>query len=517
MRDAVGRVLLMILTAFAAYPARGQCKASSPAPSVTICDPTTGATASSPVNVQAAAASKTAVTKFLLYIDNVLVYQALDTTSVNAELTLAAGSHNLTAQFYDGAWVKESESFTVSAAPPPVSVSVAPSTVSMLPDATQPFTATVGNTTDTAVSWSVDGTPGGGSSAGTITGSGNAAIYTAPATTGMHTVTATSMADSTKFANAAVSVTTTVSSFPSSSHVFVLLEENQSFAQVFPSGGATNCTSAGMPYLCGLAAANGLALQFYANSHGSLRDYLYVTSGSTWTASPQNCTGSACAKLGVITGDNLVRALTSAGKNWRGYFEGMPSQGYMGGDTDGYYLHHNPFPWYSDVKGSTAQQMNMYPFTQLGQDEQANSFADFSFIVPNDHDDADDPATGTAPSVLLATADSWLETNMGPLLATAPFQEGGDGILIVVFDEGDEGGESGDKTSDDSCSPTQSTGCGGHIAMVMIGPQVNPGSTASATYHFQDLLHTIIHLLGLSDYMNGASGGGDIGLLPGVQ
>jgi acid phosphatase len=272
-----------------------------------------------------------------------------------------------------------------------------------------------------------------------------------------------------------------------------------------------------MPYLCGLAAANGLALHFYANSHGSLRDYLYVTSGSTWTASPQDCTGSACAKLGVITGDNLVRALTSAGKSWRGYFEGMPSQGYMGGDTDGYYLHHNPFPWYSDVAGSAAQQKNMYPFTQLGQDEQANSYADFSFIVPNDHDDADDPATGTAPSVLLATADSWLESNMGPLLATAPFQAGGDGILIVVFDEGDVSGESGDKTSDDSCSPTQSTGCGGHVALVMIGPQVNPGSTASATYHFQDLLHTIIHLLGLSDYMNGASGGGDIGLLPGVQ
>jgi acid phosphatase len=271
-----------------------------------------------------------------------------------------------------------------------------------------------------------------------------------------------------------------------------------------------------MPYLCGLAAANGMALDFYANLHGSLRDYLYVTSGSGWTSSPDNCTGSACAKFGVITGDNLVRALTAAGKSWQGYFEGMPSEGYMGGDTNGYLLHHNPFPWYSDVANSTTQQKNMVPFTRLAQDEQANSFADFSFIVPNGADDADNPPT-QKPSILLATADSWLNKNIAPLLATAPFQPGGDGILIVVFDESDVAGESGDPKSDDSCSPTQATGCGGHVAFVMIGPQVIPNSTASTTYHFQDMLHTVIHLLGVTDYMNSSATGVDINLLPGVK
>jgi hypothetical protein len=30
------------------------------------------------------------------------------------------------------------------------------------------------------------------------------------------------------------------------------------------------------------------------------------------------------------------------------------------------------------------------------------------------------------------------------------------------------------------------------------------------------MLHTMIHLLGVTDYMNGASGGADIALLPGV-
>jgi hypothetical protein len=50
----------------------------------------------------------------------------------------------------------------------------------------------------------------------------------------------------------------------------------------------------------------------------------------------------------------------------------------------------------------------------------------------------------------------------------------------------------------------------------MIGPNVKPASTTSNTYHFQDVLHTIIHLLGMTDYMGGSATASDIALLPGV-
>jgi acid phosphatase len=330
-------------------------------------------------------------------------------------------------------------------------------------------------------------------------------------------VTATSTADTTKFASAAVTVTSTVQSFPRSNHVFVVMEENQSFSEVFPSGSATNCTSAGMPYLCGLAAANGMALSFYANDHGSLKDYLYNTSGSDWTVSPYNCGEAVCASIGAVTGDNIVRALTGANLTWRGYFEDMPSQGYLGGNTANYAQKHNPFVWYSDVANSVTQQDNMYPFTQFAQDLSTNSFQNFSYIVPNLLDDGHGTGSQSSAS-LLATADSWLQTNIGPLLSAqgGPFQPGGDGILIVVFDEAEQTGVSGDSATDSSCSPTQSTGCGGHVAFVMIGPNVIAGSTTSNTYQIQDMLHTIIHLLGMSDYMNNTNGAADIALLPGT-
>ena len=306
---------------------------------------------------------------------------------------------------------------------------------------------------------------------------------------------------------------TMTQSFPSSNHVFVIMLENQDFSQVFPAGRATNCSSSGMPYLCSLAAKNGTALNFYSNAHGSLLAYLYNTSGADWTGSPSDCTGSGCAHAGAITGDNMVRALTNAGKTWRGYFEGMPSRGYMGGNTDDYVDDHNPFRWYSDVADSSGQQDNMYPFTRFATDVKANSFQNFSYIVPNVLHDAEGTGSQSA-SALLSAADNWLKTNIAPLLSTPPFQSGGDGILVITFDEGRVKGKSGASSSDNSCSPTQSSGCGGHVAFVMVGPHVITGSTTSDTYHFQDMLHTIIHFLGVSDYMNKADGAADIALLP---
>ena len=305
----------------------------------------------------------------------------------------------------------------------------------------------------------------------------------------------------------------TQSGFPSSQHVFVVMFENQSFSQVFPSGSAASCAGSPMPYLCSLAQSGGIATHFYANTHGSLRSYLFNTSGSAWEGKPWDCSGSACSSPGVIKADNIVRALTNNLKTWRGYFEDMPECGYMGAGAGNYTQHHNPFKWYSDVADSSAQQDNMCPLTQLAADlSPGGTLPNFGYIIPDEADDGEGTGSGSAAS-LLSRADNWLKTNVGPLLSSPVFQKsGGDGILIVTFDEGRVAGKSGDKSSDNACSPTQSSGCGGHVAFVIIGPQVAPGSVATATYHFQDMLHTMIHLLGLGDYMNGASTASDIPL-----
>ena len=77
----------------------------------------------------------------------------------------------------------------------PVSVSVSPTTASVQVGQQQQFTATIGGSTNTAVTWKVSG--------GNITSGG---LYTAPASAGSYTVTATSAADSTTSASAVVTV-----------------------------------------------------------------------------------------------------------------------------------------------------------------------------------------------------------------------------------------------------------------------------------------------------------------------
>ncbi|MFZ0807678.1 MAG: Ig-like domain-containing protein [Candidatus Sulfotelmatobacter sp.] len=85
----------------------------------------------------------------------------------------------------------------------PVGVQLNPTSVSMSTGGQEQFVATVQGTSNTAVTWSVDSVSGGNSTDGTITTSG---MYTAPSQAGTHSVTATSVADSSKSATAAVTV-----------------------------------------------------------------------------------------------------------------------------------------------------------------------------------------------------------------------------------------------------------------------------------------------------------------------
>ncbi len=82
-------------------------------------------------------------------------------------------------------------------------VSISPTTATVAVGGTQQFTATVVGETNKAMTWSVDGVNGGNSTVGTVSSSG---LYTAPSSPDKHTVTATSVADPSKSASAAVSV-----------------------------------------------------------------------------------------------------------------------------------------------------------------------------------------------------------------------------------------------------------------------------------------------------------------------
>ena len=94
-----------------------------------------------------------------------------------------------------------------------VSVTISPTTVTLATLATQPFTATVSGSTNTAVTWQVNGVSGGNSTVGlvstTVPGTSNEALYLGPSAVpspATVSVTAVSQADPTKSASATVTL-----------------------------------------------------------------------------------------------------------------------------------------------------------------------------------------------------------------------------------------------------------------------------------------------------------------------
>ncbi len=339
---------------------------------------------------------------------------------------------------------------TQPASPSSSSISVVCNPAIIAPGATSQCTATVSGAMggSSSVKWSA--------SAGSITSAG---LFTAAATTGSATVTATSTGNATLSGMATITVQFTT---PASKHIVMVMEENQSYSTV-----VGNTTS--WAHLNALIAKGALPTNYYADTHPSIGNYFMLTTGQLLTNNDSSTT--------VWSADNVARRMLAAGVPFKVYAEGI-DRGYVGGNTGLYVIRHNPFAMLSDV-ADNAQVANqtIWPFTQFAADAATNSLPEFSFIVP----DIDDDAHSGTP----LQADDWLQANViEPLSGYSAFQPGGDGVLIVDFDE---------------AATTDTTHGGGHVAPVFWGPNVKPGFTQTSATLFQheSMLRTVMEALGL--------------------
>lgn len=254
--------------------------------------------------------------------------------------------------------------------------------------------------------------------------------------------------------------------------MFIVALENQSFA---------NATG-GMPFLNKLANRYGLAVNYFANTHPSIGNYFWLTTGQDITDDSNFA--------GTVTADNIVRQLNLAGKSWRAYAENLPSIGYTGGDQYPYVKRHNPFAYLSDVVGQ-AQANNIVPFSQFAIDMANSQLPNYSFIIPNQYDNSHDcppsiPSCTNADK--LTTADQWLQANIDPLIASASFRQ--NGLLVITFDESLD---------------TDTQNGGGHVITVVISSKANQAFQSSTLYQHQSLLRTVGEALGLSTYPGAAA------------
>jgi hypothetical protein len=142
-------------------------------------------------------------------------------------------------------------------------VTVTPTAATVLLGNSQTLVATVSNTTDTNVSWSVNGVGGGTTSAGTITTGGT---YTAPAdlpSPAIVQVTATTQADPTKSATAQLTITSDLAITLSPANANVELGAVQGFHATIASAGHPDASvrwslsGATCPAACGSVDLSG--------------------------------------------------------------------------------------------------------------------------------------------------------------------------------------------------------------------------------------------------------------------
>jgi len=251
--------------------------------------------------------------------------------------------------------------------------------------------------------------------------------------------------------------------------VFVVVEENTNYATVIGNSS--------MPYLNGLAQQYGLATQYYADTHPSIGNYFMLTVGNVVTNN-DSYSGP------LVTQDNVVRELLRAGKTWKSYAESIPRVGYTGPDVGQYARRHNTLALVSDVASDSTQVKRLVPFSQFATDLTNNTLPNYAFIVPNLCNDAHDCA--------LSTADSWLKTNIDPLIKSAQFQR--DGLLIIVFDE----------------SASDNTSGGGRVTWVVVSATAKRGYRSTTHYQHESTLRLSLRALGVTTFPNQAAGAPDM-------
>ena len=271
---------------------------------------------------------------------------------------------------------------------------------------------------------------------------------------------------------------------PPIQHVVVIMLEN--------SGRSTVLEYA--PYQAYLAETYGQATEFYGVCHGSLPNYMAVTSGRYYACGDQ--------PIEPTPDRNIADVLEAAGLGWDGFFEGMnrSCQTDWGGEYD---AQHNPFILYNDIEHNASRcDAHVLNSAAFNESVAAGTLPAFSFYVPNLRDDCE--------RTNLTFCDTWLRGFLSPLLNSTNASVRalvGSTAFFVLYDEGlNYAGFSSGGVVNGYCE--NSTGeplsvCGGNIYLSVVSPY-SRGATYTANATDYNLASTIEWLLGV-----GSDGGYD--------
>jgi hypothetical protein len=334
-------------------------------------------------------------------------------------------------------------------------------------------------------------------------------------------------------------------------HVFVIVLENEGYADTFG-------TPAADPYLATTLPASGATLtRYYGIGHFSNDNYIALISGQAPNPSNQSdCqvfadfpAGTTIGAGGQIAGSGCVfpaqvatvaDQMDAAHLTWKAYMQDMgnvptresavcghPAVGAVDQTQravpgDGYATRHDPFVYFHSIiddtqlcdshvvpLGSTTGTLPASaPASTTGLATDLASVAttpNLSFITPNLCSDGHDAPCTNQPGAPTAGAniDAFLSTWVPMITHSPAFRK--DGLLIVTFDEADVAGPNADATACCNEQPGPAAALpggtgpgGGRTGTVLVSPFIRPGTVSSVPYNHYSTLGTIESLFGLT-------------------
>lgn len=251
---------------------------------------------------------------------------------------------------------------------------------------------------------------------------------------------------------------------PRFSHVFEIVLENREYSPPHA------------PAILGTLSREGVAAtNYYAIAHPSVPNYLALIAGDTFGV--HDDTTSL-----LLPGPTLIDQLESAGLSWKAYMDGMPRPCFLGVQAGRYVRRHDPFLYFARIRSNGLRCRRVQPLTHLKSDLREDIVPNFSWITPDLCHDGHDCAE--------PVVNSFLSGLIRRITVSSSYRH--DGLIVITYDEG-----------------TSARGCcqlahGGHVAMVMISPDIRHSYQISTHADHYSLLRTIEDNFGLA-HLRGAA------------
>lgn len=275
------------------------------------------------------------------------------------------------------------------------------------------------------------------------------------------------------------------------SHVIVIMEENSSFSSIYKSSSAPFINT--LMQSCSAWQAAGATDPSEPNYQAATQGYFGNEKGNCIQCSSNS--------------DNIFHALDAAGKSWAAVEETMPGP-CSGSTAFPYKRGHNPPYWMTDLTasgdGSCAQ--NDLPGSTLPKTLPA-----LTWVTPNMCDDMH-WQTGSAgdcgkylgvadtATQRFTVGDNWLKNFLNTQVFTRADYQAGQDLVILTWDEGNEGGSVSYQDCTTTANYTAHNSC--QITTVLIDPYAKGGtvvwSSGKTLYSHYSILKTMEKELGVT-------------------